>query len=261
MIKYLIQKYRHSTSSGSKLAEALNLRIYTPSIRPKRKEVKAINWGLTNIPWRSDDFLINKTSAVLNSSNKLRTFELLDSKEIPIPLWCTDIETARTLFDSDDKEKVVCRTLLSSSSGNGIVIAKSPDEVVPAPLYTLYIKKKIELRVHVVAGRVIYIQQKRRLTTEQLEARGITNRCKYIRNLSNGYIFSGDVEPLDSTTESLVYIYSLASIESLGLDFGAVDLIITGDYQVYVLEVNSAPGLEGTTLSKYISEIKEVYHV
>ena len=35
------------------------------------------------------------------------------------------------------------------------------------------------------------------------------------------------------------------------LEFGAVDLIETESGKTFVLEVNTAPGLEGTTLTKY----------
>ena len=42
----------------------------------------------------------------------------------------------------------------------------------------------------------------------------------------------------------------------LGLDFGAVDLLLTSDLRVMVLEVNSAPGLSGSTLSKYVEAFK-----
>jgi glutathione synthase/RimK-type ligase-like ATP-grasp enzyme len=44
----------------------------------------------------------------------------------------------------------------------------------------------------------------------------------------------------------------------LGLDFGAVDIghrII--DNKVFVFEVNTAPGIEGTTLQRYVNTFNE----
>ena len=50
-----------------------------------------------------------------------------------------------------------------------------------------------------------------------------------------------------------------AAIKALGLDFGAVDIIYNeAEDQHYVLEVNTAPGLEGTTLQKYTEAILEM---
>src|SRR5690606_11027529 len=57
---------------------------------------------------------------------------------------------------------VVCRQRLSTHSGEGIVIAARPEELVDASLYVSYIKKKKEFRVHVAFGKVIDIQEKRR---------------------------------------------------------------------------------------------------
>jgi glutathione synthase/RimK-type ligase-like ATP-grasp enzyme len=38
---------------------------------------------------------------------------------------------------------------------------------------------------------------------------------------------------------------------ALGLDFGAVDIIQDDGGNFYVLEVNTAPGLEGQTIKSY----------
>ncbi|MNV71557.1 Ribosomal protein S6--L-glutamate ligase [compost metagenome] len=46
--------------------------------------------------------------------------------------------------------------------------------------------------------------------------------------------------------------------EVLGLDFGAVDVALGKDGKVYVFEVNTAPGIEGTCLEAYVNAFKEV---
>jgi len=49
---------------------------------------------------------------------------------------------------------------------------------------------------------------------------------------------------------------SIAAVDALCLDFGAVDIIYNEhEDKYYVLEVNSAPGLEGTTLEKYVEAL------
>lgn len=260
----LVQKQKYSKgkrlnglldTSGTAIAVALGLRVYTPFIKPKNRTLKIINWGLSNIPWlRPSNKVLNNPSAVLATSNKLLSFKLFKDNNIPTVPWTTSISEASSWLDNPD-EKVVCRTLLSASSGRGIVIAKTKEELVPAKLYTLYIRKKWEFRVHVFNGVVIATQQKRRLTSEQLESRSIVDRCKYIRNLSNGYIFSSHLDDIEDLNSILEY-YATNSIMVLGLDFGAVDLLLTSDLRVMVLEVNSAPGLSGSTLSKYVEAFK-----
>ena len=52
---------------------------------------------------------------------------------------------------------------------------------------------------------------------------------------------------------------AVAAVVALGLDFGAVDVVYNvKEQKAYVLEVNSAPGLSGTTLDKYVEVFKDV---
>ncbi|MNY81884.1 hypothetical protein D3C86_2236870 [compost metagenome] len=52
----------------------------------------------------------------------------------------------------------------------------------------------------------------------------------------------------------------MLAVNALGLDFGAAD-VIWNDHrkQAFVLEVNTAPGLTGTTLEKYAKALKEIF--
>jgi glutathione synthase/RimK-type ligase-like ATP-grasp enzyme len=53
---------------------------------------------------------------------------------------------------------------------------------------------------------------------------------------------------------------AVAAVNTLGLDFGAVDIAECGDHAV-VFEVNTAPGIDGTTVSKYNTFLKEFFNV
>lgn len=268
----LIQKQKYSKgdrnlgllqTSGASLAKELGLTIYTPTIKPRKPpHHPIINWGCSSsIPWLNPEVsLCNRPSSVANSSNKLSSFRYMIERGVrTVPFTTVRAEAEQWFDEGDYSAKVVCRTIINGSSGRGIVIAKAKNELVDCGLYTLYIKKKWEYRVHVVLGEVVHIQQKRRLSTEQLEERGIVDRCKYIRNLKNGYIFSGELDH-EGDVAMMTHLCNQAyrSIAALDLDFGAVDILVTKDREVMVLEVNSAPGLEGTTLSKYVDRFKEV---
>jgi len=52
-----------------------------------------------------------------------------------------------------------------------------------------------------------------------------------------------------------IFLQSTLAVNCLGLDFGAVDIIYNQKKDVsFVLEVNTAPGLEGSTLNEYVKE-------
>ena len=133
-------------------------------------------------------------------------------------------------------------------SGQGIVVAKQHEDLVDAPLYTKYIRKKKEFRVHVFNSKILDIQEKRRSSA-------VDDHHPYIRNHSNGYVFCrGDIEePYDLRG------VAVSAVNALGLDFGAVDVVWSeGLDKCFALEVNTACGLEGSTVHKYVQAIKEV---
>jgi glutathione synthase/RimK-type ligase-like ATP-grasp enzyme len=191
-------------------------------------------------------YVLNAPSAVKLASNKLKAFELLNSAGIKIPKYTLDVNVARKWAR---KRIVFGRRLLRSSSGRGIEIYKRPEDVREGlPLYVRYVPKKDEYRVHVMQGRVIDVQKKMRRSGEFL---GDPETRNMVRNYDNGWVFgrAGIAPPRD------VIDQSIAAVAALGLDFGAVDVGWTENIQqATVYEVNTAPGLTGTTLSTYIRE-------
>ena len=76
-----------------------------------------------------------------------------------------------------------------------------------------------------------------------------------VRNHENGWVYCRD----DLDVPASVFSDATSAVAALGLDFGAVDIIWNQNQaRSYVLEVNTAPGLEGTTLTKYVEAIRSV---
>jgi hypothetical protein len=73
-----------------------------------------------------------------------------------------------------------------------------------------------------------------------------------IRNADNGWVYCrGGVNPPRDVLSA-----SRRAVSALGLDFGAVDVGWNQHHEsAAVYEVNTAPGLEGTTLDKYYEAI------
>jgi len=206
-----------------------------------------VNWGSSGIYKGSLACrVLNNPIAVSMASDKLTTLNVFTIDNVPCPEYTTDKDMARCWLDNG--HKVMCRQLLTAHSGQGIVVAKQHEDLVDAPLYTKYIRKKKEFRVHVFNSKILDIQEKRRSSA-------VDDHHPYIRNHSNGYVFCrGDIEePYDLRG------VAVSAVTALGLDFGAVDVVWSeGLDKCFALEVNTACGLEGSTVHKYVQAIKEV---
>lgn len=247
--------YNQASQGGKELAEALNIpRIKHVGSKFKGSSSKTIlNWGASLDRFPSDLLncnIINHPNAVTAASNKLETFRRFQNGNVPSPEFTSSKATALEWVNNG--EMVFARTQLNAHSGRGIVIMdpEHPDTwEVTAQLYTKYIKKKHEYRVHVCRGQVIDTQRK----GLREEFRGQTDVNYKIRNLANGFVYvrnDGHVVP------QVVLDAGLAAVTALGLDFGAVDVVYNQSTNLaYALEVNTAPGLTGTTITNYANAI------
>jgi glutathione synthase/RimK-type ligase-like ATP-grasp enzyme len=185
---------------------------------------------------------INQHDKVAIATNKLKTFETLKYYGFPnIPLFSTSKEEAKEWIAQG--KVVYCRTILNGSQGVGIVVASSIEDLVDAPLYVMKVPRNLEARIHVFNGEVIDFAGKLR--------RSESDYSNDVRNLSNGWVFCR--ENIVLTPESLDA--AKEAVRLLGLDFGAVDIAVNRGIPK-VLEVNTAPGLMGTTLERYKEAIK-----
>lgn len=184
-------------------------------------------------------------------TDKLTQLKLFTRHGVECPEYTTDRAVAEKWI-TDDKAVVICRRLLRSSEGKGIVVAETTDQLVRAPLYTKYVPKKEEYRVHVLDGEVIGVQMKKK-------RRGFEDeRNTKIRNLANGYVFCRDgiVEP--NTLRQL----AIKAVNALGYRLGAVDIAHNVKKEkLVVLEVNANPGMQGQTLEDYSACISFAHQV
>lgn len=236
--------YAHNPKSES--AKALANAIGAKRIKHEGSTFRAgggrevINWGATKLP---DE--VNLCATVYNRDvslvvNKLKFFDHMKDSGL-CPEHTTDKEVAKTWFVRDNS-LVVERHVLNGHSGAGIVLAKKALDLGDAKLYTKYIPKRDEFRVHVAFDNIIDVQQKKIKGDHQ----GNVNH--QIRNLAGGYIYAReDIEVPDCVLRAATQAIALC-----GLDFGAVDIIYNAHAdRAYVLEINTAPGLTGTTLDNY----------
>lgn len=212
-------------------------------------EDRIINWGHTHVILprnilREMNPMFNTPYAVAATVDKLSFFNLCAGQHIT-PEYTTIPDVARAWCASGDK--VVCRTKLRASAGHGIVIARRPEEVVDARLYTKYTPKRDEYRVHIFNREVIDIAAKR--------GKEGVNKNWEIRTHDNGFIYARK----NLNVPAQVIEQAMRAMFCTELDFGGVDVIWNADQQLaYVLEINTAPGLEGETVEHYAKAIKEL---
>jgi hypothetical protein len=256
--------YNRYSESARRLAEEMDvylIRHEGSRYRPRQGHT-VINWGrgrnwgpaITLNPPHIVERVVNKrTFFVLMEPDKDDTEDAREyNKLLPrIPEFTTDREVARTWLGRDcrgNTKKVVVRRILNGHEGRGIEIHETPENIPLAPLYVRYIPKSAEYRIHIVGSNIIDRQRK------VLRASVPRDTANWgVRNTANGFIFQrqGIVVPQDVETQALL------AVRASGLDFAAADVIWNERrQQAYVLELNTAPGIEGTTVSRYAEALR-----
>ena len=229
--------------------------VTAKKLKERLKDVEGyINWG-TSLPIHDHSILNNY---VIHALSKIRAFEWFNANEIPCPEWTTD----RSIMEGwwAQEFPFLVRKTINSFGGKGIIFIDptiityiKPVDIPDAPLYVKYIKKTNEYRVHVFNAEVIDIQQKK--VKQDFPKEKINYQ---IRNYKNGWVFCRNNIHIPSGIKDL----AIRAVNCLNLDFGAVDIIWNEKQnKLYVLEINTAPGLTGTTLDKYVTAFTEYFEV
>ena len=268
-----IHAYNNGSSSASRLANSLGIRKLNhgrSNYRPRDGHV-ILNWGASEI---RNDPLVERANVVqwLNNPESLGTFvnkkrffeEFNPDNDNPMFLEWTD-DHGRVMDWYNQGIPFILRSTLTGHSGEGITYVDpnrdDDDENVPRQgsyrLCTKYFKKKDEFRIHFFKGVLFFVQQKRK--RNELEEGELDIR---IRTHANGYNFC-HTDRFCRVPEEVKRTAARFAEDCLegNLDFGAIDILYNRRMELAkVIEVNTAPSLEGeTTLEKY-SEVFGYYH-
>ena len=257
MANLKVYPYKMGSGSAKDLSRLLNAKRVRPdgTYIPKVGHT-VINWGSSVVPnWFNKAIsrgirILNNPKSVKIASNKLYALSTLDEAGVPVPEYTTSISIAQKWVNQG--YIVIERHLLNGNSARGTRAVGKYDDNLPsdlqyAPLYTKYIPKTNEFRVHIFNGEVIdYIEKKRKAKEKRPE-----NYNKYLCSHEMGWVFCR------RTAKHIDKVKELAkkTTSVLGLDFAAVD-IIWYDNNAYVLEANTAPGIMGYSLRKYVNSFR-----
>lgn len=191
--------------------------------------------------------VLNSVVALNRAANKVAAFNALRLAEVKTVEYTVDREVAQNW---NRNEIVYERGTLTGHSGEGITVRLPREGIADAPLYTKGIQgPRREWRVHVFEGVITYVQKKIRRNGY----RDLSTYREDIRNHHTGWVYSN---AFTDAPPDQVLIQAHKAVSALGLNFGAVDLI-SKNTNAWVLEVNTAPGLTGTTLETYTHNIVE----
>lgn len=257
MKRVFVYPWKMASTSARDLAKAIGVKRVFPDgkYKPRKGDI-LINWGMTQIPNWWDAFqeasgtIINAPAHIAGATNKKVAFEQMKGK-VNIPDFTSKKSDVLSWIQGGDI--AVARKILSGHSAAGIRLLggeenyANVDDIPLAPLYTKYRKKKEEYRVHILNGVVIDVSQKK------LKNGLDKNTVNYkVRNHAAGWVFarSGIAPPKGVLEEAK------KAMKALDLDMGAVDIGWNKKHQeATVYEVNTAPGLVGTTLYLYASAL------
>lgn len=238
------------------ISKALGIKIWNRQKRVLEFKPgdRIINWGVFgNLP---DSFVcLNRPQFVNLAGNKFSAFEAMNGSGVRVPEYTGSYETAIEWVNAE--EQVLGRKLRGSCGNDIQFFGEDLTMFSQSDFWVKYKKKKDEYRVHVFDGDIIHIQKKSlRMTDDSGNPIDKSKIDFRIRNLSHGFIFKihGLNPPVD------VLEQAVKAVKALGLDFGAVD-VIWNDFEgkAYVLEVNTAPGLEGSSIDAYAGAIRRKF--
>ena len=238
--------YKHSCNdcerdSGLLLAKRLKFDIMTSNEGFPNRNNLVLNWGVSGSTYNYN--FLNSPISVKKALNKLTTLKILTEARIPCLEYC---ENRRDVLELLRGTALFARLELEGSRGRGIKYIKPHTETIPtAKLYTVEFLKDREFRTHVIFGKIIDI-------TEKIPSSSNPNSIR-VRTLKNGWIYKRE-----STIPLNIGSLGLRAVRALDLEFGAVDILYNSESkEAVVCEVNTAPGIVGLTLRKYVQAFKD----
>lgn len=247
-----LNPYKKASGGARSLRTALVQRGFRTLIghkAPNRHDPLIVFWGNSDPtfdprPYRN---VVNNPALLGAMTNKLRFFNKVGHSDT-VPAWTV------AQGEAEKWPKVMARQKLEGSGGEGIVVWEPGAGPLPrAPLYVKYENKTHEFRVHVARSlhgsdfEPILVQRKIFQKSADMPQPLDWN----IRNHANGFVFvreSGFPTPASVLKTAKDFMTKHFS----GLHFAALDIIYhEKKKQSWVLEGNTAPGLEGNTVEVY----------
>lgn len=214
---------------------------WTQNVKRKVKLPRPINLGCKRELISRDSLNYNSRNAV----DKVNSFRMFDAAGVPHPM----LIPARTIrSQSSSVPKKFLGRNNRSCCGRGITLYDRTNQwpvIDKHSFFVEFLECKSEHRVHVFNGEVV------------CELNKNINPNSFIHTREQGSTLSLGTIP-HPKREDILNI-SIKAVKALSLDFGAVDIFIDINDRIYVLEVNSDPGMPNMVAPMYAEKIRKFF--
>ena len=238
----------HSSTAPTGRELATTIGIDGGTIPPESKVDTLIRWGNGALLRFKPTRVINKRSALTLAANKLISLVVLKGEQLSVP----EIITLEQIRDGYHPTFPILGRKRHHSQGTDIVLCLQNIDVQRAisrgesDYFIQYVPTQREYRVHIFRNEVIRVSQKFQRDGER--------PVPFIRNTEHGHVFLNPRIPLSDASLEACKL----AVNSLGLDFGAVDILIGDNNNTYILEVNTGPGLIEIGVELYARKFKQL---
>lgn len=220
MIKLIVAK--QSLPTGRILAEALRERGVKLSETPSA----VVSYG---VPLNTERPSLN---AKAGATDKLEQLRILQKSGLPTPTFYVGSVPTNAKFPLLARKR-------NHRAGKDIMPVFHPSEVewrkaAGAQFFSEYIAPAGEIRVWIYRGRHLATYAKQMRRPEEYKRIGW--------NYTNGFAFS--LVKSEDVNRGAADV-AAKCVDALGLDFAAVDVLLDHSGKFYILEANTAPGVEG----------------
>ena len=205
-------------------------------------DISHLNLGSQNV------CILNHPKNSQNAVNKLESLKLLHKNDVNV----APFQSLQSIKENGMKLSfpLIGRKLVHQGGWGLFYCKKYIERAVRkgCEYFSQFIPSDTEYRVHIFLNKVVRISEKVPSDEEPL-----TNNK--IRNHRFGWRFAW--RPFHSEDYPIEIIKeSFKAIRALKLDFGAVDVLWGKNNKPYILEVNTAPALDGSGLNLYAEKIQ-----
>lgn len=278
-------------ATGKNIAEALKAK-HGKKLPPTTQPCTCICWGCKtqeNVKIGKLTIL-NHPDKIRDNRNKFKTLQTLRSAKINVANF---VAAGSVMAELDRNTPTIMLPLVGRTNyhqgGKGFWTCLTKGQVKRAmdqgaQYFQNYMDVKTEYRLHIFNGIMINAQKKTERTNmaeafAEQHAERIKNNAEkkgqkldnntmkailqdlgkrqehpdqIIKSNTRGWKFS-QVKTVRPELEQL----AINAIKTVGLDFGAVDCCILEDGNVAIIEVNTGPGLTGSSFDAYIKAMKD----